>query len=146
MKEQEETKREEPGTKKRKLDLVLLPPPKFEVGHMVIFHKQIDRSPFGIGQILEMRPNGVVHFQWFGNYYNANGKFEAGWKNLREDLGYYGRKISRLDVPWTGEHTEEKILTTDLVIASGPDFLGEQTAETPRSADAKNMSHEHEAL
>ena len=94
---------------------------------MVIFHKQIargHRSPFGIGQVLELRPDKTIRFQWYGNYfYNANGIFQPGWKNLREDLGYYGRKVSRLDVPWTGDHTEET-LTEDLIIAAGTDLIG----------------------
>ena len=125
MDEQEQNQPKAPVAKKRKiakaLDLQL------EVGHMVIFHKQIargHRSPFGIGQILELRPDKMIRFQWYGNYfYNANGIFQPGWKNLREDLGYYGRKVSRLDVPWTGDHTEE-VLTEDLIIAVGTDLIG----------------------
>ena len=84
---------------------------------MVIFHKETargHRSPFGIGKILEIRADKTIHYQWY--FYNANGTFEAGWYNEREGLGYYGRKASRLDVPWTGEHTEET-LTADLIIA-----------------------------
>ena len=81
----------------------------------------------------EIREDGTIHYQWFGNYfYNANGTFQPGWKNLREDLGYYGRKISRLDVPWTGEHTEE-ILTSDQIIASGPDLLGKDKKLTVKA-------------
>ena len=89
---------------------------------MVIFHKETargHRSPFGIGKILEIRADKTIHYQWYGNYfYNANGIFKAGWYNEREGLRYDGRKASRLDVPWTGEHTEET-LTADLIIAIG---------------------------
>jgi hypothetical protein len=99
------------------------------VGQVIIFHKAITsghRSPFGVGVLLEIRANGELHFQWLGNsYYNANGTFQKGWMNISEDLGYYGRKISRLDVPWTGDHTEEPV-TPAMLIAWGDDLLSKE--------------------
>jgi hypothetical protein len=111
-----------------------------EVGHMVIFHKALargHRSPFGVAKVLDIREDGTIHYQWYGNYYyNANGAFQPGWKNLREDLGYYKiGKVSRLDVPWTGEHTEE-ILTRDLIIISGDDLLGKDKKLSARARKA----------
>jgi exodeoxyribonuclease III len=126
----------EPAQKKRKIEDRNTLKPKLEVGHMVIFPKELargHRSPFGMGKILNIRQDGIVEFQWFGNYfYNANGIFQPGWKNLREDLGYYGRKISRLDVPWTGEHTEEP-LAIDQIITSGSDLLGKDKKLTAKA-------------
>ena len=108
-----------------------------KVDDMFIFHKEIargHRSPFGIAKILEIRKDGTIHFQWYGNYfYNANGTFLPGWKNLSEDLGYYGRKISRLVVAWTGD-TKETV-TSDIVIAAGTDLLGKDKKLTARERD-----------
>ena len=128
MNEQEDNKSRVPLTKKRKL---LEKSADFRPvsGQMVIFHKETargHRSPFGMGKILEIRADHTIHYQWYGNYfYNANETFEAGWYNEREGLGYYGRKASRLDVPWTGEHTEET-LTAGLIIAIGDDLIGKE--------------------
>jgi hypothetical protein len=100
-----------------------------ETGQFIIFHKPIakgHRSPFGVGCILEIRPDKTLHFQWLGNpYYNANGTFQKGWMNTREDLGYYGRKISKNDIPWTGDHTEEPV-TREMLIAWGDDLLNKE--------------------
>ena len=142
MNEQEENKSRVPLAKKRKL---LEKPADFRPvsGQMVIFHKETargHRSPFGIGEILEIRADKTIHYQWYGNYfYNANGTFEAGWYNEREGLGYYGRKASRLDVPWTGEHTEET-LTADLIIAIGDDLIGKEKKETRTKTRAQALA------
>jgi hypothetical protein len=134
LKERVQTRQKEPQKKRQKI-VAGTPEASLKVGDMVIFPKAIaigHRSPFGIGQILEVLPE-KIRFQWFGNcYYNANGIFQPGWINLTEDLGYYGRKLSRLDVPWTGEHTEE-ILTLNNVIAAGPDFLGKDRKLTAKA-------------
>ena len=119
MTEENKVQPKSPTLKKAKI-----PQPEaipLQVDDMIIFHKEIargHRSSFGIGRILEVRKDSTLHFQWHGNYfYNANGTFQPGWKNLSEDMGYYGRKISRLDVAWTGEHTEKPV-TKDIIIAS----------------------------
>jgi transposase InsO family protein len=110
-----------------------------EVGHVIIFPKEIARghlSPFGVGQILEIRAGGDLKYQWLGNtYYNAHGIFQKGWKNEQEDLGYYGRKLSKNDVAWTGDHTEEPV-SVPMLIAWGDDLL---TKELKLSARARSL-------
>ena len=95
--EKSKPKQKVPPEKKRKIDSVQVPKPKLQVGHMVIFHKEIargHRSPFGIGQILELRADGVIHFQWFGNYfYNANGIFQPGCEKFAGGSGVLRPKI-----------------------------------------------------
>ena len=74
------------------------------------------RSPFGVGKILEVRENGQLHYQWYGNYYyNANGTFTTGWRDTADGMGYYGRCQSRKDEPWTEEHTEHEVNESELI-------------------------------
>src|SRR4051794_9294807 len=50
------------------------------VGELIIFPFPLARghkSPFGIGKLIEIRPDGKLYFQWFGNSYN--GTFARGW-------------------------------------------------------------------
>jgi hypothetical protein len=109
---------------------------KPSVGQVIIFHKPLaigHRSPFGVGVVLELRPNDTYHYRWLGNrYYNANGMFLEGWINLQEEMGYYGRKNSRVDVAWTGDHTGEPV-TLEMLIAWGDDLLNAERRLTAKA-------------
>ena len=139
MKVKDTIEHKEPIQKKRKLDTTTQSKQLIKVGHLIIFEKEIargHRSPFGVGQVIEIRKDETLHFQWFGNYfYNANGAFQPRWMNFKEDLGYYGRKQSKFDVPWTEEHTEDTV-TMDLVITSGTDLLTKDKKLSAKSRKA----------
>ena len=115
------------AVKKTKPSFIAIPATPPQVGEVIIFVLPVaegHRSPFGVGRILAVVNADDLEFQWLGNYYYDHDQpFHNGWKNLRDDFGYYAQvKNSPTDVPWTGAMTGTT-MDVSLVFARGNDLL-----------------------
>lgn len=114
-----------------------------KAGEIILFPYKmttVHRMPVGIGEVLEVKQDNTIHFQWRGNiYYKHNSTFKRGWFNKYEEARSYGRKGPK-DVEWTSEHTEDYFKDEDL-IARGTDLL---TSEERLTMKARKLIAEYE--
>jgi hypothetical protein len=111
----------------------------FKINEWLAFPKQMDHDdtlPFGIGRICEVKANGTLVFQWWGNKHcHPRGTFHPGWMHPTTREYYYAKqKKDESHVPMLAQHFKVEVKPVD-VICHGFDLLTEAGHLSDRTRD-----------
>ena len=86
--------------------------------------------PFGMGRVIDHKPNQFINFQWMGNFnQNRLAKFLPMWFQVKDKKAYYKQKpTSPSHPPYTGKDLAVFVKAEDVIlVSSSKPFLDEGT-------------------